>query len=499
MKLRTKLNLIAVITTAFMLIVISYSLNLTVMKSYQEVERDIFEHDMTTFRENIVEELVRLEVALSDWSKWDISYAFIHSGDSTFIDENISKGAYLDLSLDYIMIFNAEDNPLYAQYYNEGTDALEPVEGTLIQTIMQYKDQTGILRIGEDLILFSSMSITDNEGQAPMKGQMVFGYTLDGDMKARIERENDLSLSVAISREYEEPEVKNPYGVYQTISTEGHSSTGHVLVKILNTDEVIDLSTEMGSSIQTLGRTYINKGIMNLFILLGIFALIIHFTVGRLVVDRIIELNNQVNEITKVKSSSERVRVSGVDELGELSENINLMLTELEQMHIEVAHHAYYDSMTGLLNRRMGFEKLSEAMKKADVNEQSLSIVYLDLNDLKKTNDQYGHKEGDALIKDTVNVLEKSINKVKYIVRMGGDEFMIILPGVGESETEEVLRGVQKRVEEVNSQSNKPYNMSFSYGIAEYETGQNIDHYIEQADEKMYRAKKQYREKSRQA
>jgi diguanylate cyclase (GGDEF)-like protein len=236
---------------------------------------------------------------------------------------------------------------------------------------------------------------------------------------------------------------------------------------------------------------------LNLFILLTIFALIIHVTVGRVVVDRIIELNNQVNAITKVKSSSERVRIKGVDELGELSQNINLMLTELEQMHIEVAHHAYYDSMTGLLNRRMGFEKLSEAMKAADSGAGQLSIVYLDLNDLKKINDKYGHKEGDALIKDTVNVLEKSINKVKHIVRMGGDEFMIILPDVDAAETERVLEGVQKRVDEVNQERDKAYNISFSYGVAQYQKGQNIDHYIEQADEKMYRAKKIYREKSR--
>jgi diguanylate cyclase (GGDEF)-like protein len=480
-----------------MLIVISYSLNFTVMKSYQEVERDIFDHDMTTFRENIVEELVRLEIALSDWAKWDASYAFIDSGDTAFIDENISKSAYRDLSLDYILIFSPEDRVLYARRYNEASDALEPVDKELTQTLKVYKNQTGIFRIGEELILISSTGITDNEGVAPPRGLMAFGYTLDGKTQERIERENDLSMTVTLSRNYSFPEVSNPYGVYQTIVSEGQSSIGHVTIKVINTDEVVDLKTEMKHSIQTLGQTYINKGILNLFILLTIFALIIHVTVGRVVVDRIIELNNQVNAITKVKSSSERVRIKGVDELGELSQNINLMLTELEQMHIEVAHHAYYDSMTGLLNRRMGFEKLSEAMKAADSGAGQLSIVYLDLNDLKKINDKYGHKEGDALIKDTVNVLEKSINKVKHIVRMGGDEFMIILPDVDAAETERVLEGVQKRVDEVNQERDKAYNISFSYGVAQYQKGQNIDHYIEQADEKMYRAKKIYREKSR--
>ncbi len=497
MKLRTKLNLIALVVTACMLVIVSYSMRSTVMKSYLEVERDVFDHNMTIFRENINEELVHLETALSDWAKWDASYDFIHGDNDTFIEENISISAYRDLDLNYIAIYSPDNILLYGMHYNEDEDALEPISEAVSDSFIAFRHETGVLRVGEELILASTMGITDNDATVAEQGLMVFAYTLDEDVQARIERENDLELTVEVVDNYEIPNMRNPYEVYQSVSMDTDISVGHVLVKIRNTEEAIDMATVMGNKIQTLGGKYMNRVILNLLITLAVFELIIHISIGKMVVNRIIELNDQVNAITQIKSSSERVDVRGVDELGELSRNINVMLSEIEDMHKEVEYHAYYDPMTGLYNRRMGFEKLSESITAVKVGHEPLSIAYLDLNDLKKTNDKFGHKQGDALIKDTVELLNASIAVHKHIVRMGGDEFMIVLPGLDAALAESVMDDVIKLAVEVNANSGKVYDISFSYGVAQYQDGMDIDHFVEQADEKMYRAKKLYREKKR--
>jgi diguanylate cyclase (GGDEF)-like protein len=132
------------------------------------------------------------------------------------------------------------------------------------------------------------------------------------------------------------------------------------------------------------------------------------------------------------------------------------------------------------------------------INEKSddniLSIAYIDLDNLKQINDKYGHNVGDLYIISISNILKTSIRENDYAVRMGGDEFMLILPLCGPEDAEKVVfKNIHDKISIKNEEllsENKP-KISISYGISEYskELYDNIDSFISSADEKMYKNK----------
>lgn len=151
------------------------------------------------------------------------------------------------------------------------------------------------------------------------------------------------------------------------------------------------------------------------------------------------------------------------------------------------------DQMTGLFNRNTGINYL-----KMLINEKSddsiLSIAYIDLDNLKQINDKYGHNVGDLYIISISNILKTSIRENDYAVRMGGDEFMLILPSCRQEDVEKIVfKKIQDKISIKNEEllsENKP-KMSISYGIGEYSKNlyYNIDSFISSVDEKMYENK----------
>ena len=158
----------------------------------------------------------------------------------------------------------------------------------------------------------------------------------------------------------------------------------------------------------------------------------------------------------------------------------NAKLAELQ------TRYAYYDYLTGLLNRRACGEKLEEIKKE---NLPDYCIVQLDINGLKETNDTKGHEAGDELIIGTVECLRKSFENTDLIYRIGGDEFCVIAKSTADR-TEECL----KKMEITGSKWKGKYvdGISVSYGIASGEEFDDIDSVLRAADQRMYAFKSNY-------
>jgi diguanylate cyclase (GGDEF)-like protein/PAS domain S-box-containing protein len=183
------------------------------------------------------------------------------------------------------------------------------------------------------------------------------------------------------------------------------------------------------------------------------------------------------------------------DSNGEVNNVIYSGLDTTKQKKYEkiLKEKATKDQMTGLFNRNTGINYL-----KMLINEKSddsiLSIAYIDLDNLKQINDKYGHNVGDLYIISISNILKTSIRENDYAVRMGGDEFMLILPLCGPEDAEKVVfKNIHDKISIKNEEllsENKP-KISISYGISEYskELYDNIDSFISSADEKMYKNK----------
>jgi len=147
-----------------------------------------------------------------------------------------------------------------------------------------------------------------------------------------------------------------------------------------------------------------------------------------------------------------------------------------------------HDVLTKLYNRSFYVEELNRIERK---KLYPVTIVAADLNGLKSANDQWGHAVGDALLRRAGEVLGKAVDRPSCAARIGGDEFVLLLPGVdahgGEMAMEEV-----RRLVELNNQFYPGMPLSLSMGMATGEFGERLEEVARRADLAMYEEKRNY-------
>lgn len=160
------------------------------------------------------------------------------------------------------------------------------------------------------------------------------------------------------------------------------------------------------------------------------------------------------------------------------------------QMQIQ-SRGAFVDDLSGLYNRRYYnyfIHRIANPRK-----NRIISGVMLDLNDFKSINDRCGHLMGDDAIRSLGRILAEVTTERSTTFRLAGDEFIILSPGFGEAQTQQLIGDFQRSVEAFNRSSDQPYALSVSIGYAVFETaGFDSDRFLHQMDTKMYEAKAAY-------
>ena len=152
-----------------------------------------------------------------------------------------------------------------------------------------------------------------------------------------------------------------------------------------------------------------------------------------------------------------------------------------------------HDALTQLRNRAYYVEELNRISRKGP---WPLSVLAMDLNGLKLVNDTQGHTVGDALLRRAGEVLQKaSVDVSACVARIGGDEFIALLPGSDER-TAQALKERIESVMELNNQFYPGQKLSLAIGISSCQNAAEVEHCIQMADQQMYAQKKQFYEES---
>jgi diguanylate cyclase (GGDEF)-like protein len=171
-------------------------------------------------------------------------------------------------------------------------------------------------------------------------------------------------------------------------------------------------------------------------------------------------------------------------------------ICQMEMRTEEIYKIAVLDPLTGLHNRRSGEQRLAVEIARSQRHGCPLTIVMLDLDGLKSLNDQFGHATGDLLIKFFAERLMKAIRGSDLAVRLGGDEFLLILP---ECMPEEV-RHILVRLTGMKFQSDGQLrSVTFSAGWTNYKVGDVLDELLKRADDALYTNKRANRKQSEAA
>ncbi len=180
--------------------------------------------------------------------------------------------------------------------------------------------------------------------------------------------------------------------------------------------------------------------------------------------------------------SARYVRLTHVDLLRRYQAQLMLRTMEFEKM-------AAHDELTQLYNRRHFYERFQEMLARSRISKQSLALVLLDIDGLKKINDEYGHAVGDIMIANLAKVIDKHIRGSDVPARLGGDEFAILMPDTDKRGAFALAERLWEELEQVPMYEHEGLRvmLNISIGVSGFPWGgEDVDEMMHWADADMY-------------
>ncbi len=173
-------------------------------------------------------------------------------------------------------------------------------------------------------------------------------------------------------------------------------------------------------------------------------------------------------------------------------------ITYRKQMENQLVHQATHDTLTGLPNRHLFTDRLTQALAMASRKSQGVALLFLDLDGFKAVNDRLGHAAGDQLLIMVAQRLRHAVRASDTVARLAGDEFTVILSDIECADGEEMVDAIAAVAEKLVAVTGQPYHLdlgeahvSASIGIAIFPSdAQDVDRLIIAADVAMYAAKR---------
>jgi diguanylate cyclase (GGDEF)-like protein len=164
---------------------------------------------------------------------------------------------------------------------------------------------------------------------------------------------------------------------------------------------------------------------------------------------------------------------------------------ENARLHDVVQRQAITDDLTGLVNRRRFIEALQAEVERARTFGSPLTVIFTDLDDFKRVNDDFGHHGGDAVLRSFADLVRSHVRDVDVPGRIGGEEFAILLPETDAVEAAGVAERMRQSLSAVSLRvaEDRSVRVTSSFGVAELGGDQSGDDLLRAADSALYRAK----------
>ena len=196
-------------------------------------------------------------------------------------------------------------------------------------------------------------------------------------------------------------------------------------------------------------------------------------------------LTKTAHTALRMQKTSDDLLAEIADDQAKLTETNGRLASTIEQL----THQATHDALTGLLNRRGMLEALESLVNGATI-EQPLGVLFLDLDRFKAVNDMLGHRGGDHFLRIVADRIDRCVRTEGVAGRIGGDEFIVALPGADEATTVDVAKQLQTALGKPIHAAGRELPSSVSIGIAHAPThGTNVSELLSNANVALYRAK----------
>ncbi|THB74214.1 MAG: GGDEF domain-containing protein [Desulfobulbaceae bacterium] len=169
-----------------------------------------------------------------------------------------------------------------------------------------------------------------------------------------------------------------------------------------------------------------------------------------------------------------------------------IVLAESLQRGLEyedLFERASSDSLTGLSNRRVFDERIQGMMDSATRYDNPLSMLSMDLDRFKEINDNLGHQVGDQVLIAVANVLSDEVRSTDLLVRMGGDEFLLVLDNTNRNSARILAERLVRKIDELDVWADENVKLGVSIGLTQLEKKESLKSWMERTDDILYHAK----------
>src|SRR5262249_8196084 len=167
-------------------------------------------------------------------------------------------------------------------------------------------------------------------------------------------------------------------------------------------------------------------------------------------------------------------------------------ITERKRAEAALQSLSLVDELTGLYNRRGFLAVTDQHLAVIRRNNKIPVMLYADLDGLKEINDSLGHHEGDGALVKAAEIFKETFRSSDIIARLGGDEFVVMASIGSEESADSLITRLQDNLDATNARRNRPYNLSVSVGLAQFdnEGTYSIEELMARADQAMYENKR---------
>jgi len=515
------------------------------------IKLENLEVDSNLHRVNLAFENLKhsLEILIVNWALWDDAYAFMKQKDEHFITSNFDATSFQNAKLNAIFVYDTKHQFYYGRYYDLIRQQFDPAPNDLLNSIQSNgifnhlndhnPTASGIIHTPLGYFIYTASSIYKSNGSGPSDGIFLMGFIFNFSHLKNLARSVQLPVTF-----YSFPITQSDPLTLKAYQFASKGETffapennkiiyGYSPIKDVNNRPIAMLKIAEKRDFYIEGIKTIRYFLLAI-ILLGIgITTLVWYLLKSFILDRLINVSDQVVDIKRDAQFSKRITISGQDELTSMVYALNslLELIELtqeqltkrisqrteklerlvelnknlfkevnEQKAVEyrmkkdehsLRQLAYYDNLTGLPNRMFFTEVLHKLIKKSEQSGTGFSLLFLDGDKFKHINDNYGHEIGDAFLKHVSKQLKKIIQDSDVAARLAGDEFIIILTTINERI---IINMIAEKLLKILSEPMKEKNIeirsSFSIGISIYpEDGTTAEELERTADLAMYYAK----------
>lgn len=544
MRLRRKLAWILIGTCLIILCIALIDSRIILIKRFQILVADQAQSDLYRISQSIRNAKETLRLYATSFAQWDDAYHFLQDKNQKFIDTNFVEGTFTSSKINIFAFFDENNQFFYGKAYDLKDGKFIPFPKEILDYFSQNPEflkakagdlgQVGFVQLSQ-LYLFASMPVFDSQGEKQAKGRMLMGYYFLPEHVVSLANSVNLPLNMVFrsSKEWTQNGFDKIKQRFFQLNDDQKTMTLYYPTYGIDGHSVGVLHAEQARKIYLQGRQavfhYLFIVVFLSFIVFGVML----FAIKKTILDRILNLSEQVIGISKNGSFNQRITGCEKDEIGLMSKAINHLLsiielsqdqlkrrisqrtTELEKIsslnknlakEVEAQRNiesqlregevvlkklAYYDELTGLPNRTFFYELFKEAVKKAERSDQGLALLFIDADKFKQVNDIHGHAVGDIYLKKLAKQMRSSIKSTDTLARLAGDEFVAVLPNINDdAPIHEIVKNIINHAQLPFEVGDKKIYPSISVGIALFpKDAKDWRSLIERADLAMYQAK----------